>query len=150
MRRAGCEVDEEGLFWSQCLLVLDPCDCLVRHVRQEVVARILRQLDRVDAIIDEGCPLVGLAAQKPIELVEALADRPTVEWPRDTRFPSGELVPFAEGPSAVAVEPQHLCERCNVVRDLARVAWKGRTGFDDSTHVRDMMITPALERRAGR
>ena len=79
---AGGEVDEERLVGRHRLLVLHPGDGLVRHVGHEVVVRIVRQLDLGDAVVEEGRPLVGLAADEAVELVEALAGRPAVEGAR--------------------------------------------------------------------
>jgi len=59
-------------------------------------------------------------------------------------------VPLAEGGGTVAVEAQHLGNRGDVVRDLAGVAGESRSGLDDAAHVGDMVVAPALDRRAGR
>ena len=119
MRGARCKVDEERPVRRQRLLVADPGHCLVGHVGQEVVIGVIRQLHRVHAVIDEWRPLVRLAAQKAVELVESLVGRPAVERTRDARLPGRELVPLSEGPGAVAVETQDLGQWGYAVRDLA-------------------------------
>ncbi len=45
MRRAGREIDEEGLVRRQRLLRPNPVDCVVGHVGHEVVAGIERRVD---------------------------------------------------------------------------------------------------------
>jgi hypothetical protein len=147
---AGREIDEEGFIGRQRLLILHPGYGLVGHVGHEVIVGILRQLDHMGAVVDEGRPLVGLAAEEAIELVEALVGRPAVEGTRDARLPGRQLMPFTEGTGAVAVEAQHLGQRRDLIRDLAGVAGKGGAGLDDRAHVVDMVIAPALERGAGR
>ena len=87
VRGARREVDEERLVGRQRLLVLDPGHRLVRHVGHEVVVRVVRQLDLGDAVVEVGRPLVGLAADEAVELVEALVGRPAVEGAGDARSP---------------------------------------------------------------
>ena len=81
---AGREVDEEGLVRRQRLLLRDPGHGLVGHVLHEVIAlfgRLLR-LDRRRAFVERGVPLVGLAADEAVEVLEAAAaGRPGVERP---------------------------------------------------------------------
>ena len=150
VRCARCEVGEEGPVRRERLLVADPGDSLVGHVGQEVVVRVLGQFDRVCPVVDERRPLVGLTAQEPVELVEALPAGPAVERTRDAGLPGGELVPLSEGRRAVAVQPQHLGERSHAAGDLARVARERRARLDDGPHVADVVVATALESRPGR
>ena len=76
MHRARGEVDEEGLVRGERLLEADPLDGLRGHVVHEVVVGVVRGLDAVLVVVDGGRPLIGLAAQEPVELVEALVVRP--------------------------------------------------------------------------
>ncbi len=151
MRRVGGtrrEIDEERLVRCQRLLVPDPGSRLVCHVGQEVVARVVRQLDRVSTVIDIGRPLVGLATEKAEELVEP-PDRsgwPADKGPGDAGFPRGGLVPLPKSGGAVPIVAQHLGNWSHVVGNLAGVAREGRAGFDDPTHVVDVVIAPALDR----
>ncbi len=103
VRRAGSEVDEGGLVGRHGLLVPDPGPRLVRHVGHEMVFRVVRQFEVRDAVVDQRRPLVGLAAEETVELVEALPRRPAVERPRDADLPGRGLVPLAERGRAVAV-----------------------------------------------
>ena len=108
---AGGEVDEERLVGRHGLLELQPGDGLVGHVGHEVVVRVIGEFDRGDAVEQIGCPLVGLAADEAVELVEALAGGPAVVGTGDAGFPGGGLVPFAEGGGGVAVEAEHFGDR---------------------------------------
>ena len=126
MRRAGRVIHEERLVGRHRLLRLHPVDRLVGHVHGEVVVLHLRRLDLDRAVIDERIPLVGLAADEAVELVEALVRRPAIERSRHAGLPRGRLVPLAEGAGAVAVEPQHLGQRRDAVRVPSGVAGEGR------------------------
>ena len=71
VRGAGREVHEEWFVRRQRLLKLHPGDRVVGHVGHEVVAGIVRRLDPVQAFVEAWRPLVGLAADEAVELVEA-------------------------------------------------------------------------------
>ena len=71
VRGAGGEVGEERLVRGQRLLAADPLDGLVGHVGREVVVRVVRRLHLDGAVEDQRRPLVGLAADEAVELVEA-------------------------------------------------------------------------------
>jgi hypothetical protein len=148
--RAGRVIDEEWLVRCHRLLGLDPVDRLVGHVDREVIVLHLRRLDLDDAVVDERVPLVGLAADEAVELVEALVRGPTVERPRDAGFPGCGLVPFAEGAGAVAVQPQHFRQRRNAVRNLLGVAGVRRRGLHDRTGVHSVVVAAGLQRHARR
>lgn len=65
-------------------------------------------------------PLVGLAAEETVKLVEARASWPAIGGAGRADFPGRGLMALAEGPGAVAVEAQHcasgatLLGRCPV------------------------------------
>ncbi len=126
MDRAGRVVDEERLVRRHRLLGLHPVDRLVGHVDGEVVVLHLRRIDLDHAVVDERIPLVGLAADEAVELVEALVGGPAVERARHAGLPGGGFVPLAEGAGAVAVEPQHFRQGRDAVRNLPGVAGEGR------------------------
>ena len=148
--RSRCKVDEEGFVRRERLLEFDPRHGLVGHVFKEVIVGIVRQLDRVDPIVDEGRPLVRFTAQKAIELVEALSRGPAVVGTRDGRFPCCRLMPLPEGSRAVAIEAEDLRQWRNVVRDHPGVAGKCRGGFRNAAHVVHVVVAPALQRGACR
>ena len=153
VRRMNCTrrvVDEERSVRGQGLLVLDPGDGLIGHIGEEVIIRVVGQLNLVGTVVDKRRPLVGFATQEAVELVESLTCRPAIEWARGARLPGGRFVPLAEGSRAVAVEAQHLGDRSDIVGNLAGVAGKCRARFDDRAHVVDMVVAPAFDRRARR
>ena len=127
MRRMGgarCEIHEERLVRRERLLELHPGDGLVGHVGHEVVAGVVRRGDAGHAVIERGIPLVGLAAEEAVELVEARARRPAVGRPGDADLPRRGLVVLAEEGGAVTVQAQHLGERRDGVGPLPGIARK--------------------------
>ena len=146
MHRPGRVVDEERLVRRHRLLGFHPVDGLVRHVDGEVVVLHLRRIDLDHAVVDERIPLVGLAADEAVELVETLVGGPAVERARHAGLPRGGFVPLAEGAGAVAVEPQHFRQRRDAVRDLPGVAGEGRRGLHDRAGVGGVVVAAGLER----
>ena len=111
---AGREVDEERLVGDQRLLLADPADGLVGHVLHEVVALFgrLLDLDRRRALVQRGIPLVRLAADEAVEVLEAAAaGRPGVEGPRRAGLPHRHLVALAELRRGIAIQLQRLRQR---------------------------------------
>ena len=147
---AGGEVDERRLVRRQRLLVLDPGARLLGHVGHEVVVRVVRQFDHGGAVVQVGRPLVGLAAEEAVELVEALPGRPAVEGPGHAGFPGRGLVPLAERGGGVAVQAQHLGQRCGGAGDLAGGAREAGRHLGDEPHVHRVMVAAGLQRGARR
>ena len=107
--RAGREIDEERLVRRQRLLLRYPGHGLVGHVLHEVIALFGRLLgfDRRGAFVQRRVPLVRLAADEPVEILEAAAARrPCVERPDRAGFPHRHFVTLAELRRGVAVELQ--------------------------------------------
>jgi len=146
MNGTGGVINKKRLNRGQCLLVFDPGDCLVGHVGQEVIVRIIRQFDLMGAVVDKGCPLVGFAAQKPVKLIKSLAGRPSVKRPGHTRLPGGGFVPFAESGGRIPVKTQRLGYRRNLAGYLAGVAGKGRSRLNNAPNIANMMVASALDR----
>jgi hypothetical protein len=73
--RARGEVDEERLVGHQRLLLARPLDYLDRQVLGEVVALLgrLLWLDGRRSCVDCRVPLVGLAADEAVEVLETAA-----------------------------------------------------------------------------
>src|SRR5208283_5982881 len=84
------EVDEKGLVWRQRLLLRNPVHSLVGHVLHEVVALLgsLLWLDWRGPLIQRRVPLVGLAPDEAVEVLEATAaSGPCVKRASRTRLP---------------------------------------------------------------
>jgi hypothetical protein len=96
MRRVGAArhvVDEEWLLWRDRLEFLDVPDGLVGHGRGQVPARIaLEGVDRRRIAVQVRRPLVGVAADEAIEVLEAHTVRPLVEGSGLGRLLEGRVV----------------------------------------------------------
>ncbi len=149
--RARREVDEERLVGRQRLLLRDPGHRLVGHVRHEVVAlfgRLLR-LDRRRALIERRIPLVRLAADEAVEVLEAAAaGRPCVERSDRARLPHRHFVAFAELRGRVAVELQGPRERRDRVGQYRVVARRAGGDFGDAAHAGGVVVAPGQQRLA--
>ena len=76
---ARCVIHEKGLVRRHRLLRLDPIDRLVGHIDGEVIAFRFRRIHFGNAVVDQWIPLIRLAADEAIELVESLMGRPAIE-----------------------------------------------------------------------
>ena len=150
VRRARSEVHEERPIRGHRLLELHPGDRLVGHVGHEVIVRILRHLHQVGAVVESRRPLVRLPTDEAVELVEPGARRPTIGRAGDAGLPGRGLVALAVGGGAVAVEAQHLGERRDVVRTLARVPRERGRRLGDAGHIVRVVIAAREQRRARR
>ena len=138
------EVHEERLLRRERFHRLRPADRLVGHVGHEMVVRILRGLDLVQSFVERRRPLVGLAADEAVELVEARAGRPAVGRTGGAHFPGRGLVRLAERRGGEAVEPEHLGQGRHAVGSLAGLPGERGGRLRDRTHVAHVMI-PAGE-----
>ena len=91
-------------------------------------------------------PLVGLAAEEAVELIEPRPRGPAVGGAGGAHFPGRGLVVLAEEARAVAVQAHHLRERGHVVRALSGVARKGGGGLRDPAHVVHVVVAAAEQR----
>ena len=153
MAGAGREIHEERLVRHQRLLLARPLDRLVGQVLGEVIALLgcLLRLDRRRAFVNGRIPLVGLAADEPVEVFEpAASGRPLVERPHRARLPDRHFVALAELRRRVAIEFEGHRERRLVLRQHRRVA--GRRGRDlaDAAHVHRVVIAAGQQRLACR
>ena len=152
VRRAGREVHEERLVTHQRLLRADPLDRLVGHVAHQVVALLGRppRLDGRRALIQRRVVLVCLAADEPVEVLEATAGRPVLERPHRARLPHRHLVALAELRRGVPVELEDLGQRRARVRSHRVVARRGRRDLRDAAHPDRVMVAAAQQRGARR
>src|SRR6266496_4790008 len=93
VRRVGCarsEVNEKWFVGCDRLFLRDPGQGLIGHVLDEVVALFgcFFRLDRRGPFVERWVPLVGLTADKAVEILKtAAARRPGVEWAGRARLP---------------------------------------------------------------
>src|SRR6185369_17258124 len=104
MRAARHVVDEERLVRRGCVQSVHVVDGIIRHVSNEVIVLLAdpwKYLGRVAKQV--GCPLVGLAAHESVEVLEAHADRPLVEWSGRAVQIGGGVVVLAKPRRGVSV-----------------------------------------------
>ena len=124
VRRAGAEVQVERLVRVDLLGVGDELDRLVDQVLGQVVAllRRARRLDLVVVVDQVGIPLARVAAEEPVEALEAAPQRPAVVRPGRRLLVARRQVPLADHVGVVAVLEQHLRQHPVLERDDAVVA----------------------------
>ncbi len=151
--RAGREVDEERFIGCQRLLLRHPGHRLVGHVRHEVVALFGRlfRLDRRGPLVERGIPLVRLAADKAVEVLEpAAAGGPCVERSDRARLPHRHFVAFAELRGRVTVELQGPGQRRDGIGQYRAVARRAGGDFGDAAHACGVVVAPGQQRRPRR
>ena len=140
---------KNGLSGARLFCCADPVDGLVRHVVHQVVAlfgRLLR-LYRRGAFVERRVPLIGLAADEPVEVFEAAAARgPGVERTGGARFPDRHLVALAELRRRVAVELQCARKRRHGVRQHGAVARRAGGNLGDAAHADGVVIAAGQQR----
>ena len=150
---SGGEVNEERLVGHERLLLADPADRLVGHVLHQVIAlfRRLLDFDRGRPLVERRIPLVRLAADEAVEVLEAAAaGRPGVERSRRAGLPHRHLMAFAELRRGVAVQLQRLGDRRAGVRQDRAVAWRAAGDLRDAAHADRVMVAPGQQRLARR
>ncbi len=154
VRGAGRVVDEERAIGRHRLLLVDVLD---GAVGERFVERVVSfppgrdlQLDRPRVLVKRGLPLVRLAADETVEVVEPLAVRPPVEWPRHAGLPVRDIVVLAEEGGAVTVLAQHLRAHRAALGDLAGVAGEAVAELGDDPGSAAVVVAPGQQRRARR
>ena len=151
MAAAGGEVDEERLVRLLGPDAVEPLDRLVGHRVRKVVGVLLvvifrRRSDDLLVLRQARVPLAGSAAEDAIEVVEAPAVRPAVEWPGRALLPVGRQVPFAESGGAVAVVPEDTRQRRAVPRKDGRVSGEPARELADRAEADGVAVAPGEKR----
>src|SRR3546814_2445515 len=81
MDRARRPIHEERRVRRLAVLSLQPVHGMCREIFGQVVTRITRRLDRCVIVEQARFVLRRLAAEKPVEVFEAIGDWPMVERP---------------------------------------------------------------------
>ncbi len=111
----------------------------------------LLHLDRRGALVERRVPLVGLAADEAVEVLEAAAaGGPGVERPDRARLPHRHFVALAELRRGVAVQLQRPRERRHGVGQHRAVARRAGGDLGDAAHAGRMVVAPGQQRLARR
>ena len=138
--RMGAKYVEKAC-WCQRLLLGDPGHGLVRHVRHEVVTffGVSFRLVRRGALVQGGIPLVRLAADEAVEVLEAAAAGGPGVGGADGLVSTPGFVAFAELRRGIAIELQGSRQRRHGIGQHGAVA--RRAGGD--------LATPPMPRNGG-
>src|SRR5215469_13778428 len=146
---AGNVVAEERLARVNLVDFVQPLDCVVRHGSGQVPARLAHiGINRCGVAKQVRLPLAGVAAYKPVEILEAHANGPLVEWPSLARREGWRVMVLAEPRGGVAVLLENLADSSYILRDDAVVAGEARGLFRDHAETRRVMIATRDERCA--
>src|SRR5262245_15980669 len=140
--RAIRDVREEGPVGRARLLLPNPADRFVGDVFAEVIA-LLRRLGWFDAgraVEQNRHELIHLTAQETVELLEARARGPAVEWAGDALLPGRGLMTLAKVPCVVSVEFENLADVGAGVGNHPRRAGPRRAEFGDDAHVHRVVV----------
>ena len=148
---AGHVVDEERLLRVDRGDALHVLDRIVGHRRDQVPARLAEVgVDRRGVAEQVRLPLVGVAADEAVEVVEAHAGRPLVERPGLARLELRRVVVLAEPGRPVAVVLEDLADRRLVPGHDAVVAGIAGRLLGDDAEAHRVMVAPGDQRRARR
>src|SRR5262249_33676477 len=89
-------------------------------------------LDGRGAVVKGRLPLIRLAADEAVEVIEPLPVRPAVEGARKAGLPVGDVVVLTEESSAVAVLADDLRDHRTTLGNLAAVAGEAAAEFGDA------------------
>lgn len=132
------------------LLISDAGDGLVHQVLGEVLTRTRGGLDEAVVADQQRGPLVGLAAEKAVELFKAHPQRPAIERPGGGVRGVGREVPLAEGHGVVAVLLQHLSDGGGALGDAAVVAREAGSRLRDGRQADGVLVASGEQGTARR
>src|SRR5262249_4930083 len=113
----------------------------------EVIVRLADvRLDGTGAFHDRGSPLIGVAADESVEVLEAEARRPEVERSRLARLPIRNVVILAEPRRVPAVLTEELGDAGRVFPHQGVIAGKSGACFHDDAGMNGVVIAPREER----
>ena len=138
------EEEEEGLVGGQAVLGAQVVDRAVHQVLGEVVSLVPRRpgVHRGRAVEELGVPVVHLAREEPVEVLEPLAGGPAREGPDGADLVLGGVVVLAEGRGAVPVAAQDLRERAGAGRAHPAVAGEVRGHLRGHRHPDRVVVPP--------
>ena len=134
MRGAGDVVTEERLVRLDLVDPVQPIDGVVGHPCDQVPSRFALEWVDLRSVAEEvGLPLVGIAADKTIEVFKALSDRPLVKRANLAGLEGGHIVLLAEPRGGVTIFQEDAANGRLVLGHDAVVAGEaGRLLGDDA------------------
>ena len=140
---AGRVLDEDRLVRLGLVHPVHVVDGVVGHCGNKVPTRLaLERIDLRGVAEQVRLPLVGVATDEAVEVLEAHAGRPLVEWPDLAGGERWRVVVLAEPRGCVAVVEQDPSERSLVLSDDAVVAGEAGRLLRDHPKAGRVVIAP--------
>ena len=151
VRGAGRVIDEERLARVDLVDAVQVVDGVVGHAGDQVPARLaLERIDLGRVAEEVRLPLVGVAADEAVEILEAHAGRPLVERPDLAGREGRRVVVLAEPGGGVAVVLEDAADGGLVLGDDAVVAGEAGGLLRDHAEAGRVMVAPGDQRGARR
>ena len=151
VRGAGRVLDEDRLAGVRLVDARNVVDRVVRHAGDEVPARLaLERIDLGGVAEQVRLPLVGVAADEAVEILEAHAGRPLVKRPDLAGGKRRRVVVLAEPRRGIAVVEQNPADGGLVLGDDAVVAREARGLLGDHPEAGRVVVAPGDQRRPRR
>ncbi len=147
----GAYLTKNGLLGVGLVDAVQVIDGVVGHAGDQVPARLaLERIDLGGVAEQVRLPLVRIAADEAVEILEAHAGRPLVERPDLAGGERRRVVILAEPRGGVAVVQQNASDGGLVLGDDAVVAGEARGLLGDHAEADRVMVAPGDERGARR
>ena len=144
-------LNEEWLARHGLIESIQIIDGLIGHACGQIPAGLaLERINLRGVAVQVGLPLVGVATNKTIEILEAHAGGPLVKRPYLAGRKRRGIVVLAKPRGRVAVVQQHPTDGGLVLGDNAVVAGESRGLLRNHAEPHRMMVTASDERRARR
>ncbi len=151
MDSAGDVVHEEGLAGREFFELFDMLDRFIGHGRGKVPAGVVLEGINGRRVAKEvRLPLAGVAADKPVEILEAHADRPLIERPGLAVREKRRVMIFTEPRGRVSVVLQDRADSTLLNGDDRVVTGEAGRNFAHHAEARRVMVAAGDERRTGR
>ena len=146
--RVGCaegEPQQEGTARLVAPQTAEPGDRLLRQILAEVVA-LLGGAGRIDVTVVPDqfrAPMVGIAAQESVRVLEALTERPVPERPRSRSLVARGEVPLTNLERGIALGTKNLGEGPGLGWDPGRIAREVHRQVGQHAHPNAMVVATA-------
>ena len=151
MRAARHIINEERFVGRDLLELFHVLDCIVSHRRGQIPTGLpLKRIDGRRVAEQVRLPLAGVAADEPVEILEAHPDRPLMERPGLARLIERRVVILAEPRGRVPVFLKNLTNRSAISLDDRVVTRESRRRFAYHAKSGHVMVASGDQRRARR
>ena len=151
VRGTGDVIEEEGLAGIDLVDAVQVIDGVVGHSGDQVPSRLPHEGINLRRVAEQvRLPLVRVAADEPVEVIEALPDRPILERSNLAGREGRHVVVLAEPRGGVAVFLEDSADGRLVLGDDAVVARESRGLFGYHAEAGRVMVAPGDQRGARR